>query len=106
MRFLTPARDLEVKKIPLQIDVAERERVLLDNESHDEHADGSHQDAVEHKQRPVFFRNVGNTEKSAHVLNLGSHQEEGRRKNGDVMCIKGAAGEQAGCNESLCVQFA
>ena len=45
-----------------------------------------------------FFRNVGNTEKSAHVLNLGSHQEEGRRKNGDVMCIKGAAGEQAGCN--------
>ena len=41
---------------------------------------------------------VGNTEKSAHVLNLGSHQEEGRRKNGDVMCIKGAAGEQAGCN--------
>lgn len=55
-------------------------------------------DAVEHKQRPVFFRNVGNTEKSAHVTNLGSHQEEGRRKNGDVMCIKGAAGDQAGCN--------
>lgn len=70
----------------------------LDDESHDKHADGSHQDAIEHKKRPVFFRNVGNTEESAHVLNLGSHQKERRGKNCNVVGIESSAGEQTGCN--------